>query len=82
MVAYLAGSILIDSIVINYEIRAVTHFEHSMAICRPYLETGEEAKILSEFAQIKTRDDYVRLLQRLDGIAHRHGVALRAFSAW
>ena len=61
---------------------AVSHFHRILRIASPYLDDGEEAFILSEFAQIQNKGDYVRIVERLAGTAKAHGQTVPAFDPW
>jgi hypothetical protein len=69
-------------VIMLYTNLAITHFEHSLVICAPYLTHEEEQAIRSQFALLKTSTDYEAVVRRLQAIAAQHGIALREFTIW
>jgi hypothetical protein len=67
---------------ISYVNSASTHYHHVMRIVSPYLEPHEQAQVESDFAQIGSREDYVRLLSRLEGQCKAHGRTVPKFDPW
>lgn len=67
---------------VSYEMLAEAHYHHVMRIVTPYLEPREQAQVESDFAQIGSREDYVRLLSRLEGQCKTHGKTVPKFDPW
>lgn len=65
-----------------YANTAITHFNQSLAIAGPFVSPVEERMIRSDFARISSRDDYVRLMKRIDNKVSEQGVRLPEFSIW
>jgi len=65
---------------ISYVNSAGSHYHHVMRIV--YLEPREQAQVESDFAQIGSREDYVRLLSRLEGQCKAHGKTVLKFDPW
>jgi|ERR1019366_5445186 hypothetical protein len=61
---------------------AVTNYEQSYTICLPFLADSERFAIRSEYAQIHHKDDYVRVLQKLQAVATAHNISLPQFKPW
>ena len=61
---------------------AVTHFRQVLRIASPYLDESEQAVILSQFAQVKSKEDYVRIVDRLADSAETHGQNVPPFDPW
>jgi hypothetical protein len=74
--------LFVQSVMMNYTNLAITHFEHSLAMCAPYLTIEEERAIRSQFALIKTRVDYEAVIRRLQAVAVQHNIALHEFLSW
>jgi hypothetical protein len=74
--------LLVRFVMINYTNIAITYFEQSLAICGPYLTDQEAKEIRSGFARIKKREDYVKIMQLLEGVAEPHGLKLPQFTIW
>jgi len=70
------------SFTLGYISSAVTHFEQSYTICLPFLTEPERANIRSRFALIRSRSEYVGVLERLKSVATKNGVSLPKFTAW
>lgn len=65
-----------------YVSSAVTHFHQVLAIARPYLAEGREAQILSKFAQIAVKDDYVAVVKELEEAAKKNNAKIPMFDPW
>jgi hypothetical protein len=61
---------------------ADAHYHHVLRVASPYLDAHEHAEVESDFAQIGSREDYVRLLSRLEGQCKAHGRTVPEFDAW
>jgi hypothetical protein len=80
---FFVGVILLGRLItLNYTNLAITHFEHSLAICAPYLTGEEERAIRSQFALIKTSMDYEAVIRRLQAVAAQHEITLNEFTTW
>ena len=53
---------------------ATCHFDQLLAVALPYTSLQEEREYLSLFAQIKTKEDYVELIERLSKTSVDNGV--------
>lgn len=67
---------------IGYVNSADAHYHQVLRVASPYLESREQAQVESDFAQISSRDDYVRLISRLESQCKVHGRAVPPFDAW
>ncbi len=74
--------LLLLSAQVLYVNSAVSHFHQILRIASPYLDEGEEAFILSEFAQIHNKEDYVRIVERLVTTARMNGQDIPIFDPW
>jgi hypothetical protein len=79
---FIALAAISEFAIIDYTNRAITHFEHSLTICAPYLTGEEERAIRSQFALIKTSADYEDVIRRLQAVAAKQGITLREFMIW
>jgi len=70
---------LLQFFVINYENIAVTYFYQSLLICKPFIDSKYEDILLSRFAQIKSKKDYVELITELNDIAESNNTKLPKF---
>ena len=73
---------LVEYMFVAYSNRAITHFRQSFAICAPYMEDADEEEILAAFAKIRTKSDYVDVLERLSKVATNAGQELPSINAW
>jgi hypothetical protein len=62
--------------------KANTFFEQSMAICRPYIDEHRAQLIRSRYAQVKTRGDYVALVEELRAVSGSSGQHLPDYRPW
>jgi HAMP domain-containing protein len=67
---------------LSYISSADAHYHQVMREAAPYLDAREQAGVESEFAQIGSREDYVRLLSRLEGQCKAHGKTVPKFDPW
>jgi hypothetical protein len=61
---------------------ADAYYHHVLRIALPYLAAGEQAQIESDFAQIRTRQDYVSVLSKLEGKCRAQGRTVPQFDPW
>lgn len=69
-----------QAMVVGYATQAVGYFNQNLNIIKPYIDEMEEEKILSEFSQIKNRDNYVQVIKKMDLIAQKNNVNLPEFT--
>ena len=74
----LIGSVFFYSYVNN----ARLHFQQSLAIVAPYLDEDEEELVISEFAQINSRNAYMEVMRKLRNTADANGLSLPPFTIW
>jgi hypothetical protein len=66
----------------TYATSADGHYHQVLRVASPFLDAREQAEVESDFAQIGSRDDYVRLLSRLEGQCKAHGKTVPKFDPW
>lgn len=67
----------------RYVESAVSNFEQTLSIAKPYLtEPKKEELMRSAFSQIRNKDGYVALLLELRGIAEKNGQHVPDFRIW
>lgn len=71
---------LFQLFIINYTNRAITHFQQCYSICRPFLTENQEEDIMSQYACIQSRADYVALIDRLYATAKKQGIKCPDFT--
>ncbi len=67
---------------LSYVNSADAHYHQVMRVASPYLDAREQVEAESDFAQIGSREDYVRLLSRLEGQCKAHGRTVPKFDPW
>jgi len=83
LAACLAGSaLLVRFLLVNQTNLTVAHFNRTFAICRPYLDPESKERLLSEFARMHSRADYLALMAKLQTIAAAEKLALPEFTPW
>ncbi len=65
-----------------YENNAINHFNQCMTITKPYMDTRNYIKIKSKFAQIKSKEDYAKIITNLSIIAKKNEIKLPEFTIW
>lgn len=73
------SSIFIEERVNLYKNNAIVHIEQSLRIIMPYLSQKEINQLKSQFALIKSKEDYVELDKKLRDIARDHSTILPDF---
>jgi hypothetical protein len=77
------GSSLFVTFLLNNQANlTVTHFQQSLRICRPYMTPNEYIRFESDFAQMRKRDDYLRLSDSLGAVARKNNETLPKFEPW
>ena len=74
--------IFIQMLQIQEATKAYTFFSQSMTICRPYIDEQHYQLLLSQYAMIRTKDDYVRITDKLRGIASANHLTLPPYTPW
>lgn len=82
LVVFLSTAQLIAVARHTYINSAVTHFRQVLRIASPYLDESEQAVIVSQFAQVKSKEDYVRIVDRLADTAETHRQNVPPFDPW
>ena len=68
-------------VTVRYTNSAITHFRQCLAITEPVLGEETAKDVTSRFARIKSKDDYVAVLQELYRIAATKGYKCPVFAA-
>jgi hypothetical protein len=71
-----------DFIRFSYVNSAISYYHQLDAITAPFIDQSERVSLRSKFAQIKSKQDYVTIIQRLQSIAKENGQAVPDFSIW
>ena len=64
-----------------YTNKAITNFKQSLEICKPFIDLHGEELFISKFAQIKSKEDYIDIIDELKKIATNNDVKLPPFTA-
>jgi hypothetical protein len=75
-------SFIVSHARLSYVSSAEAHYHQVLRVASPYLDANERADVESKFAQIASRDDYVKLLSTLEGQCETHGQRVPQFSPW
>ena len=82
---YMLGFFVAQSLVfvkLNYVDSADSHYHQVLRVVSPYLNDHERAMTESDFAQIGSREDYVKVLSKLEKLAKDNGRTVPAFDPW
>jgi len=71
-----------DLIRFSYVNSAITHFHQLYAVTAPYIDIEKKAEITSSFAQIRNKEDYVGVIDRLEAVGKDKGLQIPSFSPW
>jgi hypothetical protein len=78
----LLGNHLVSMARLSYVNSAEVHYHHVLRIALPFLDGREQVEVESDFAQIGSRDDYVKVLSRLESLCKTHGRTVPKFDPW
>jgi hypothetical protein len=67
---------------LGYVNSADAHYHQVLRVASSYLDAREQAQAEADFAQMSSREDYVRLLSRLESECKAHGRTVPKFDAW
>lgn len=67
---------------IAYINSAVSHYQQVLRVVSPYLQDTERELLESRFAQIRSKEDYVAIVERLEKTAENHGQFVPKFEPW
>ena len=79
---FLIGNVAFGSFQIKYVNCAITHYQQLLNICDPYISANDKKHIVSTFAQINNKDDYVSVIEKLKKIAKEKIQSIPKFEAW
>jgi len=66
----------------SYVESAIVHYNQALRIASPYMDMQQRLQIDADFAQVRNRQDYVTILEKLHKIAQDHGQKITKFDAW
>ena len=67
---------------LTYADLAVNHYHQVLRVAAPYLDAHEQALVESQFAQLGSREDYVKVLSKLEDECKAHGQTVPKFDPW
>jgi len=73
---------LVSGAKVSYIVSADAHYHQVFRLVSPYVDAHEQALVESEFAQISSRDGYVKVVSRLETQCQAHGIAVPKFDPW
>jgi hypothetical protein len=73
---------ILDKVQYEYINSAITYYQQMNVINRPYLSQNENLRIESEFAQISSKEDYVKIVNNLKDIALKNKQKVPTFDIW
>lgn len=77
-----SGILFVDLSRVSYEYTAVVHFQQALKIASPYLSDTDRNMVESKFAQIRSKPEYVAIVDDLEKTAKEHGQQVPPFKAW
>jgi hypothetical protein len=76
------GDVFLNNVKFEYVNSADVHYHQVLRLASPYLDAHELAEIESDFAELGSREDYVKLLSRLESLCKAHGRRVPQFDPW
>jgi hypothetical protein len=67
---------------LSYINLADAHYHQVLRVASRFLEAHDHAEVESDFAQISRREDYVRVLSKLEDQCKAHGLTVPEFVPW
>jgi len=77
-----AGYLLIAWVRVSYVVRAAAHIEQFQRVVAPYVPDSERIKMASSVAQIKSRADYVAVIDQMTKIANDNHLVVPTFDVF
>jgi len=71
-----------DFVRFSYVNSAISYYHQLDAVSAPFIDQSERMSLRSKFAQIKSKQDYVAIIERLQAIAKQNGQSVPEFSIW
>ncbi|MCQ4574745.1 MAG: hypothetical protein NOU37_05810 [Candidatus Brocadiales bacterium] len=66
----------------EYKNNAILHIHQSITICSPFVSANEIEKFYSEFSSIRSRDDYIKLDEKLRTISEKNDLYFPEFKVF
>ncbi len=66
----------------EYKNNAILHIHQSITICSPFVSANEIEKFYSEFSSIRSRDDYIKLNEKLRTISEKNDLYFPEFKVF
>lgn len=79
---FLALMILIEFLFLLYISNAVGYFDQLLTICRPFINETDYIQYLSDFACIKSPQDYKKIIENLHKVAKDREIDVPGFWVW
>jgi hypothetical protein len=75
-------TLIVSAARLAYVDSADTHYHQVLRLVSPYLDAHEILQVDSDFSQIGSREDYVKLLTNLEQPCRSHGRTVPQFDPW
>jgi hypothetical protein len=73
---------MVQATQVAYVNRAITHFNQLYAIAAPFVPDEQRLVFRSQFAQVASREDYVKVVDGLVQVCRGKNIAVPEFSIW
>jgi hypothetical protein len=74
--------IFISIIRIHYVNSAIVHYQQCFEIAGPNLKENEKEKIMSDFRQVDSKQDYVKIIKKLKKVSEKNNQNFPDFYIW
>lgn len=74
--------IVSDFVRFSYANSAISYYHQLESISTPFMDQSERLSIRGKFSQIKSRQDYAAIIQRLQTVAKENGQSVPEFNIW
>jgi len=81
-VVYIMTTFFIQNLKVTTANELYTYFEQSLNICRPYISENQEQVLMSRYAALRTREEYIEITNDLKQIADSNHLNLPEFKPW
>ncbi|MFN2475308.1 MAG: hypothetical protein ABR526_03085 [Chthoniobacterales bacterium] len=78
----IVGFAVIQIFLTLYSDDVVSAFRQELAVIAPYITPDERVMYEARFASVERREQFVTLLDELNGVAERHGAKRSKFAPW
>jgi len=82
MIVISFGNHLVILARLSYVTSAVSHYHQVLKVASPYIDAQDRLVFESQFAQIRSQHDYIKVVEKLESTCRDHGQKIPDFVPW